>query len=86
MALVRQVLRAPEMQCNAQLTALSREQPVHQDPFVHLPDLRSNIMLIADSTMRFTQDALAERDTRMREMGYAANWRQSDAALARAWR
>lgn len=62
------------------------EKPVHQDPFVHLPGLRGAVLPVAESTMRFTAEVLAERDTRMREMGYAADWRQSDAAITQAWR
>ncbi|WP_010185972.1 gamma-glutamylcyclotransferase [Sphingomonas sp. PAMC 26605] len=56
-----------------------------QDPFVHLPELRGDVVPVAESTMRFTPEVLAERDARMREMGYAADWRQSDAAMAQAW-
>lgn len=59
---------------------------MNQDPFVHLSDLRDELTPIAESTMRFTSDVLAQRDMRVREMGYPADWRQSDDEIARAWR
>lgn len=59
---------------------------MNQDPFVHLPDLRDELTPVVGSTMRFTSDVLAQRDMRVREMGYPADWRQSDDEIARAWR
>ena len=56
-----------------------------QDPFVHLPDLRARLIPAGESTMRFTPDVLAQRDARVREMGYSNQWRQSDEHISKAW-